>query len=278
MNVALTDFTAAEQPELERELEQLNQKLAHELAKAAVDIAGFVDPTPISDAIGLTMSLQDGDWIGAGLSLVSMVPYVGDAVGKTAKGIRAAKKLTKLRARIAATVAKLEKLKKAGQRVADKVANAVKTGRKAPRSPPGACQPCKQGKPGTQRWKNNVTKSGRPYRKPGPKTNPNAPHNKKSREIIEREKKKGMKHIGGGNLPEKVVRTEGGKKPYRRMDASFKDPKTGKVTHYNVGKKTQKVDSSTGEPVPIKRERDAIKDVKTTAPKKDRDIRFEAYN
>jgi len=54
------------------------------------------------------------------------------------------------------------------------------------------------------------------------------------------------------------------------MDASFRDKKTGKVTHHNVGKFNKRGD-------PIKRERDAASDVKSNAPKKDRDIKVEEY-
>jgi hypothetical protein len=49
------------------------------------DITGIVDPTPISDGISGAISLGKGDFVGAGLSMVSMVPYFGDAVGKPAK-------------------------------------------------------------------------------------------------------------------------------------------------------------------------------------------------
>ena len=58
------------------------------------------------------MSLKEGDFVGAGLSLLSMVPYVGDAVGKTAKAARAAKRLAKLGKRIAALTQKIKSLKR----------------------------------------------------------------------------------------------------------------------------------------------------------------------
>lgn len=108
---------------------------------------------------------------------------------------------------------------------------------------------------GTQRWKNKLRKDGQPYRKPGPKTDPNAPHNKKIRQLIRAEKKKGLEHIGGGSKTEVTIATPGGHKPYRRADASFRDPKTGQVFHHNVGLKTQK-----GRP--ISRERKALDDVR----------------
>lgn len=49
------------------------------------DITGILDPTPISDGISGIISLGQGDFVGAGLSVVSMAPYFGDAVGKPAK-------------------------------------------------------------------------------------------------------------------------------------------------------------------------------------------------
>jgi len=97
---------------------------------------------------------------------------------------------------------------------------------------------------------------------------PTAPHNKKIREIIKREKSKGSKHKGGGSKKEVIIDTGLGKdpkKPYRRMDATFND-KDGKEYHINVGLENQ-------DGTPIKRERDAIEDVKGVG----KDIKFEPY-
>ena len=84
--------------------------------QTAVDIAGIADPTPISDVVGAGMSLYTGDFIGAGLSLISIVPYAGDALGKTAKGARAAKKINDLRKRIEAAIAAVNLAKKLARR------------------------------------------------------------------------------------------------------------------------------------------------------------------
>jgi hypothetical protein len=53
----------------------------------AADVAGIFDPTPTSDAIGGVASAIQGDWLGVGLSLLGMIPYVGDAgkIGKIAR-------------------------------------------------------------------------------------------------------------------------------------------------------------------------------------------------
>ncbi|MDZ7637376.1 MAG: DNA/RNA non-specific endonuclease [Bryobacterales bacterium] len=49
-----------------------------DLAQLVLDITGFVDPTPVSDGLNALISLGRGDWLGAGLSGLSMVPYIGD--------------------------------------------------------------------------------------------------------------------------------------------------------------------------------------------------------
>lgn len=61
--------------------------LALDLTQIGLDIAGFFDPTPISDGANTLISLGRGDWLGAGLSAVSMIPYLGDAakLGKLGK-------------------------------------------------------------------------------------------------------------------------------------------------------------------------------------------------
>lgn len=102
---------AAELAAAEADLTAAQYDLAWELTKAAADTAGIVDPTPISDSISGAMSLAEGDLVGAGLSLVSLVPYLGDALAKTAKGSRAAKRLAELKKRVGALSAKVEKLR-----------------------------------------------------------------------------------------------------------------------------------------------------------------------
>ncbi|KIN61443.1 putative Rhs-family protein [Sulfitobacter noctilucae] len=53
-------------------------------ATFSADVAGIFDPTPISDTIGAGLSLAQGDFVGAGLSILGYIPYVGD-LGKIAK-------------------------------------------------------------------------------------------------------------------------------------------------------------------------------------------------
>lgn len=62
-------------------------------ASLVSDVAGIFDPTPISDAAGLALSLAQGDGVGALASLASMVPYAGDALAKPFKIARRAPKV-----------------------------------------------------------------------------------------------------------------------------------------------------------------------------------------
>jgi RHS repeat-associated protein len=108
---------------------------------------------------------------------------------------------------------------------------------------------------GTGRWKRKTTKSGNPFKKPGPKPYGEGDHNAKIAQIIRREKrKKGVTHIGGGSKTEIIIDTPGGFKDERRMDASF-ERANGERYHINVGRTLQ--DGKTG----IIRERQALKDV-----------------
>lgn len=59
-------------------LEDEKASLILDLTQMALDIAGIVDPTPISDGVSGVISLFRGDWLGAGISVASMIPYVGD--------------------------------------------------------------------------------------------------------------------------------------------------------------------------------------------------------
>lgn len=62
-------------------------ELALDLTQIGLDIAGLFDPTPISDGANALISLGRGDWLGAGLSAISIIPYIGDAakLGKLGK-------------------------------------------------------------------------------------------------------------------------------------------------------------------------------------------------
>ncbi|WP_199321095.1 eCIS core domain-containing protein, partial [Aphanizomenon flos-aquae] len=106
-------------------LAKANKELAFELAQTAADIAGIVDPTPISDGISAAMSLAKGDYVGAGLSIVSMIPYLGDTIGKPIKAARNGKKILKLRKEIAELIQIIEKFSPAGRKASAKTKDAV---------------------------------------------------------------------------------------------------------------------------------------------------------
>jgi len=58
-----------------------------DLTQIGLSIAGFFDPTPLCDGLDGLISLMRGDYVGAGISAVSMIPYLGDAakLGKLGK-------------------------------------------------------------------------------------------------------------------------------------------------------------------------------------------------
>lgn len=65
----------------------IDGELIADLTQMGLDLTGIVDPTPISDGANALISALRGDWLGAGLSALSIVPYVGDAakLGKLGK-------------------------------------------------------------------------------------------------------------------------------------------------------------------------------------------------
>jgi len=98
------------EPEFE-ELEPEGGMDAKAVAALIADIAGIFDPTPISDGVAAGIDLSDGDVAGAGLSLLSMIPYLGDAVGKPVKIIRRILKKFPALKRLAGSGALLDLLK-----------------------------------------------------------------------------------------------------------------------------------------------------------------------
>ncbi|MDE1465484.1 DUF6531 domain-containing protein, partial [Spartinivicinus poritis] len=96
----------------EKELAKLEKAKASEMAIAAVDVAGLIDPTPASDLVGAGMSFARGDFLGGALSLVSVIPYVGDAIAKPLKAGRTASKVLKIGKKIAKMRARIKQLKK----------------------------------------------------------------------------------------------------------------------------------------------------------------------
>lgn len=56
----------------------IDRELVADLGQMALDIVGIFDPTGLSDGANALISAGRGDWIGAGLSLVSMIPFAGE--------------------------------------------------------------------------------------------------------------------------------------------------------------------------------------------------------
>jgi hypothetical protein len=86
------------------------QELALDLVQIGLSVAGIFDPTPISDGLDGLISVFRGDWLGAGISAVSMIPYIGDAaklgkLGKFAESVAKAVDLAKLDPAFAKTIA-----------------------------------------------------------------------------------------------------------------------------------------------------------------------------
>ncbi len=94
------------------------KELGLDLIQLAFDLAGIVDPTPISDGASGLLALARGQWLDALISGASMIPYVGDLAkaGKLPKYLKSLEKAVELsqRSTKAAEVLLpgLEKLKK----------------------------------------------------------------------------------------------------------------------------------------------------------------------
>lgn len=55
-----------------------DQQLLLDLGQMTLDLVGIFDPTPISDGTNALISAGRGDWFGAGISAVAMIPLLGD--------------------------------------------------------------------------------------------------------------------------------------------------------------------------------------------------------
>lgn len=118
----IKDVTAA--------LAKADSELKWEMAGTAADVAGMVDPTPASDLIGAGLSLRKGDFLGAGLSVASMVPYLGDALAKPVKAVRATKSILAIEKKIAGLKKQLDALR-AAEKQAEAAEAAAKQGKAA---------------------------------------------------------------------------------------------------------------------------------------------------
>ncbi len=80
------------------ELARQKRELILDLTQMGLDIAGLIDPTPVSDGANGIVSLFRGDFLGAGISALGMIPYVGDLakVGKLGKYARTMERVVEL--------------------------------------------------------------------------------------------------------------------------------------------------------------------------------------
>jgi hypothetical protein len=112
---------------VEKDIKFAQKELTFELGQTALDVVGIVDPTPISDSISAVMSLSRGDYVGAALSTVGIIPYIGDAIGKPIKEVHNAKRIAQLEQKIEGLVKQLkelapERIEKAAENMTEAVA------------------------------------------------------------------------------------------------------------------------------------------------------------
>jgi len=88
------------------------------------------------------------------------------------------------------------------------------------------------------RWAKEAGLDVRVGAKRGPKTDENAPHNRRIREVADKLESEGYEIIAGGRrLPEREILTPGGAKETRRPDIMYRDP-NGNEGAVNVGRTT----------------------------------------
>lgn len=99
---------------LERDEERTRQeflkeagKLTRELAGLGLDIAGIISPGPICDGLSGCLALADGDYLGAALSAIAILPYVGDGIVKPLRLGRRAQRFVQLAHKLEGLLSKM---------------------------------------------------------------------------------------------------------------------------------------------------------------------------
>lgn len=172
--------TAKYLKDAESSLAQLTKSKEWEMTKTGADVTGILDPSPASDAVSMSMSIAEGDWVGAFLSGVSYIPYFGDAAAKPFKIARATKTITSLERRAAALAKTVAHYKSAATRIAQrKMAAAAERARRAKEAGKRYAEAMKKKKcpnppnrwgthlPRTGTWKSGVPGEGRWVSKDG---------------------------------------------------------------------------------------------------------------
>jgi formaldehyde-activating enzyme involved in methanogenesis len=101
-------------------------ELKTEILKLGVDVAGIFDPSPICDGLGVCLAVKEGDWVGAGMSLLSMAPYLGDTIAKPLKITKAVRKVSKLLQKLAYYSQKAKRAKAYYDSIKNNVTNSEK--------------------------------------------------------------------------------------------------------------------------------------------------------
>ncbi|MBL8816373.1 MAG: hypothetical protein JNL58_10100 [Planctomyces sp.] len=60
------------------ELDQQKREVLLDLTQFSLDLVGIFEPTPFADLTNAAISVGREDWLGAGLSVLSVLPYIGD--------------------------------------------------------------------------------------------------------------------------------------------------------------------------------------------------------
>lgn len=87
----------------------LKERLALDVVQFALDLVGIVEPTGAADGLSALISLGRGKWLDAGISGLSLLPYVGDLakVGKLPKYLKSVREAIQLAAKDVGFEAKL---------------------------------------------------------------------------------------------------------------------------------------------------------------------------
>jgi hypothetical protein len=95
------------------------QELLLDVTQLILDLVGIVDPTPVADGSNAVISAGRQDWLGAGISLVGVVPYVGDLAkgakitrwkATVDKALMLSRRSSRFRARIAGALGQLHSI------------------------------------------------------------------------------------------------------------------------------------------------------------------------
>lgn len=109
LDSASDDAARAKVRQAEKELDQLDSAYAEIAADAAL-MAGSMAPPPfgtVADVVSIGKSLWTGDWGGALLDVVGLVPVAGDAIKGAGKGAKIANKMRQVKKALKAARAAL---------------------------------------------------------------------------------------------------------------------------------------------------------------------------